>query len=512
MALPVDTDYGGGNMLPAGPRDAKDPKDKSSSSSSSSSSAPSSTTPSTTYTGTSSYVPSSAPAPAPKKPEKPAWMQAALDRVLNHQLESPEDKQDLADNLGVTAGALLPAAEETLTRQEKKYLSRWRTKGGRREGETERSERRGRQPAEPHTDADSLLRMVPGPYGSPTLSMSPAYRHGSVMREVRRADRERILGLDQPAEREKERQDKKEGAWDQAVEPMTWEEYQALDPRQRAAVDFNGALVAAVREDRANSRNLRRDATAQQKKDYRGALREMFGPERGSRIFAPQTVALLNELDIKDREGDLDDYLNLEVALTAKDLKHFEKPDMSHGATVGYTEAVNEAVTATPAEKLDEQIVDATLNLTRELAKSQRLIQDFRVATQREINMTVGVFGGTPQPIQTLPGWGDPGTPDNWTFDGYIQQNYSALSSLPSRQAREEQLARIRADLNDEQFQQFLTYVDVNTRQNMKYGKNQVLLDETPDGTVLDYIRPRKVRRTTGLLKSQREQKEKNRA
>ena len=99
------------------------------------------------------------------------------------------------------------------------------------------------------------------------------------------------------------------------TEQMSWDEYNALSPRQRAVVDANTALSQAIQNDLAN-------ANYQQERDpeYDSRVEALFGSGGGSDTYAPETVALLETLGLKNDRNDLDNYLSLSSLVTADDL------------------------------------------------------------------------------------------------------------------------------------------------------------------------------------------------
>lgn len=98
---------------------------------------------------------------------------------------------------------------------------------------------------------------------------------------------------------------------------LSWDEYHALTPRQRAAVDLNTAFVQARESDRALG------AKAVREKGYDEAVTSLFGEGGGSNTYAPSTVALLQSLDLGDTtQGDLDNYLDRSALVTESDLKY----------------------------------------------------------------------------------------------------------------------------------------------------------------------------------------------
>ena len=100
---------------------------------------------------------------------------------------------------------------------------------------------------------------------------------------------------------------------------LTWDEYDALDPAARAAVDFNGMLAQAVDKDKqltkldadASGEVTMREAAGKLKNlnGYRAAYKRMYGREAADdTVYAPSTLGLLNSMDLRD-SGDIRDFV-----------------------------------------------------------------------------------------------------------------------------------------------------------------------------------------------------------
>ena len=112
------------------------------------------------------------------------------------------------------------------------------------------------------------------------------------------------------------------------VRELTWDQYNALTPRARAAVDANTALVSAVRQDLAAGQNLEAaDDT------YLQGVEALFGKQGGSDTYAPATMQALSQLGLGNTEtGDLDQYLRGGALLTEDDLGQLTEQNFA-----GYT-------------------------------------------------------------------------------------------------------------------------------------------------------------------------------
>ena len=100
--------------------------------------------------------------------------------------------------------------------------------------------------------------------------------------------------------------------------PMTPKAYNALTPEQRAAVDFNTALIAAREEDLKSGWMIRR-----MPEEARAEYQKMFGEDAPTAGFAESTHQLLRKVGYTG-EANMEDFLSLEMATDVKDLKNLK--------------------------------------------------------------------------------------------------------------------------------------------------------------------------------------------
>jgi hypothetical protein len=141
---------------------------------------------------------------------------------------------------------------------------------------------------------------------------------------------------------------------DNTATPLSWEEYDKLSGDQRAAVDFNTLLVQAREIDLKTDPKWYSDAD---KAQYAKDVEAIFGPMGGSDTLGVKTVELLKKIDFKAVGQDLDEFLSLERAVSAKELKNFEfsKADLKEleNVKVGPPGAPG---TSAPAQSREEQL------------------------------------------------------------------------------------------------------------------------------------------------------------
>ena len=147
---------------------------------------------------------------------------------------------------------------------------------------------------------------------------------------------------------------------------LTRDEYFALSPRQRDAIDYNTALVAAVEADQAL-------AGTEMDDDYKGRVDSLFGKDGGSDVYAPNTVAFLESIGYQGtKSNDLDNFLNLQAGITDIDLENLAKDDFKpEKDDVRGDFALNMVSTVQPV-------------ITETLRNGQTLLDSFRASSNPE--------------------------------------------------------------------------------------------------------------------------------
>ena len=165
-------------------------------------------------------------------------------------------------------------------------------------------------------------------------------------------------------------------------EEMTWEDYNSLDPETRAAVDANTLLREAVDKDtalvtqfdsnkdgRLSYAEGRKHYAARDDKNYDNNYRRVFNrgmsvdpkQPRGSEIaelndltYAPNTLAVLNMLDMNDSRGVLDDYLNGTAFINADDIKEKRHTRKDGKADFGFDAVGRDVLNTAVAEGMQQ--------------------------------------------------------------------------------------------------------------------------------------------------------------
>lgn len=260
---------------------------------------------------------------------------------------------------------------------------------------------------------------------------------------------------------------------------MTRAEYDALSDKQRAAVDFNTSLAKAVRRDLRLQGEY--DPSKGERKRYEAAEEAMFGPERGSDIYAPETMALLRQLKVKDASDDLDDYLGLKVAVTEDDLVNFDTGPAEAGAVIDgrVPEAVRPSIT------YKQHLVDSAQEaLQTQLAQGAKLLQDYRSTTATTRRQDIEDMGGVYKSPATQVGFGAE------NLDRMVSGTFDELLGYDKKKIADS-LELMRQQLPEQDLKAFFQYADRRTREAQQY--DIALGDGTSSYT------PEKYRKLLGL-------------
>ena len=109
---------------------------------------------------------------------------------------------------------------------------------------------------------------------------------------------------------------------------MTWEQYDALSPDQKAAVDFNARQVKARQKDlKMNLHGSGIPLKGEILDKYRANTVSIFGETGNSDVIALNTVELLKEIDYQAAGDDIDEWLALKHTVDSEQLKNFKLTD-----------------------------------------------------------------------------------------------------------------------------------------------------------------------------------------
>lgn len=304
-----------------------------------------------------------------------------------------------------------------------------------------------------------------------------------------RAEREKVLGISTGALTTTPDMLK------DAVDRLTPDEYNQLSTRQRAAVDFNTMLATAVKKDLNRQDTKYADVPDQARATYDKSVEKMFG-ENGSDLYAPETMAVLRQLKISDPTDDLDDYLNLKVAITEDDLKNItDKQPAPNYVIEGRAPEGDRG-------KLEvvEGLVDKTQQLQQALVKGKQMLQSFQATAANERAEDLGFLGGS-SPLASRPSLGF--QPAQFTESGapadlntYFRRAFEDLTNEKNPD-RSKVLDALKVDLHPDELQAFMDYATTRARNSRQYGAS---MGEDPSS---EYARPKEIRALLGLDKKE---------
>lgn len=272
---------------------------------------------------------------------------------------------------------------------------------------------------------------------------------------------------------------------------MSWDDYMALTDDQRAAVDFNTLLIQAREKDL----NADYKRTPETRKSYDKAVTEMFGEDGGSEVFAPETMALLEQIDFKaTSEDDLDDFLSLKRTISEKELKNF-KIETETIPVLNPDGSASPLITDAPTG--ESQLAFNTSRLQQEMARSNELLQNFRATFRLDRNENLSYWGGIENDPRIGLGYGFEGIrgPERAGFDELAQDVLRELAYKGNDPAQI--WATVNAGLTEEwERKALMRYLDTRTRNAAAYGAGLHL-----EGDPKDYRTPEEFREMLGLDK-----------
>ena len=305
-----------------------------------------------------------------------------------------------------------------------------------------------------------------------------------------RAEREDVLGIENKTAASITADDVKK-----MTKQLTAADYNAMTPKQRSAVDFNTLLSTAVQRDLSRQDDYEKGGI-EKNATYLTRQKELFGEDRGSDLYAPETLAVLAKLNLEDKVADLDDYLGLKVAITEDDIRKLDgkgvnkTTELLHDMPVTLSGQKQQASDATTRDEYVNAAVNKTAELQSVLAKGNQLLETVGAAAtgDRSLDADSERLGGLRDKPVNMLGYGDSGT------DKIFQDAYEAMADKTSGFEPDQILAELRSAAgSDEDFQQFLSYADTRTR---NAEQNKVDLGANEAGK---YRSPAEFRKMLGL-------------
>jgi len=254
------------------------------------------------------------------------------------------------------------------------------------------------------------------------------------------------------------------------TDEMTDAEYNALTPRQRAAVDFNTMLTDAVRHDKQHQGWYDENINPLERRTYDAAVTKMFGEDRGSDLYAPETMAVLRQVfgteQGADENGALSDYTSLKATIKAKDLN---SGVLAPGTPADDTRNVRVAEDTNLVESDRQTLIDnlarGTQAMERVLARGNALLASpsiqFALTSERLQDMQR--LGAMEPGIKATLGYGQD------EVSGYFQQAFDILSDPKNQAKKDDILGTMNSELSPEEFKAFLAYADNRSLMAQRY-------------------------------------------
>jgi hypothetical protein len=252
-------------------------------------------------------------------------------------------------------------------------------------------------------------------------------------------------------------------------EAMTSAEYAALSPQQKAAVELNSLLLAAAKHDRrVGHESTGKEAKNAEGKEYQEIVEKLFPGEGVSADYAPNTVQVLESIGWTGTGTDLDDILSGKLLFNEQDIADLGPSKGGPDASLNTGEHLR--------DELQASLVKAFTTARKEPMRGENLLEAKRTLTD------VGKMPGysADEGREVVPGV---------SLGKFIQSGFDLLANSNSGFTAEQIIADARSNLDDREFQAFLNFVDVNSRDAKKYRQP---LGDTAATTYFDPVEFRK--------------------
>jgi hypothetical protein len=254
------------------------------------------------------------------------------------------------------------------------------------------------------------------------------------------------------------------------VQPMRPAEYRALTDRQQGAVDFNTLMAKAARRDINQQENY--NPSADEKKEYDATLKGIFGEDGGSQTYAPETLALLRQIMYEDQGGDIDDFLNMNMAVTAGALTTV--PELQEGnPAADILRTVKGSGNRVGSQSL---LAANTKQVQEQVAKGTELLHSITAMTREARNDDIKGLGGIERPVKERLGYAENAIPegsDQIDLDGDFRKIFETITLPENRNKRDQILNEIKPKLENYEkgtFDKLLKYIANRNRIELTYG------------------------------------------
>ncbi len=264
--------------------------------------------------------------------------------------------------------------------------------------------------------------------------------------------------------------------------------YENLNDERRAAVDLNTLMYLAAERDKKLWKDYRDPEKAEQRNlepipdDYVEEFEAIFGEgAKGSKRYAPNTIDLLNSINYETEDLRVKDFLKLRPGVATTELGGFS---LDPGDQTGLT----------GSEKLRRSI---QADLVNTFTQAQEKGGERLKSLQRDLLGIDDMPGYKTEEV----GKGETSRENQRT--AFFQK---ALSNLSMASKWDKGGAEFNKDLaeiqrllsNEQEFLDFLKYVDTRTNEATQYGE-AIVPDLTQDGERVRQVLPQRLRNRLGL-------------
>jgi hypothetical protein len=280
--------------------------------------------------------------------------------------------------------------------------------------------------------------------GIPSVDLADEHRTAAAEAASDAASRER-------SDKRATRKGLREGGTNQRQRAMTADEFAALSPRQKAAVELTSMLAAAAEADRQVGHGpTGKPATTEDGIAYQATVEEMFGGDATDMRYAPNTVEVLRNIGWTGEDVNLNDIVKGKLGFTRQDLADLERPENKTGTDARLN------TSAKMRDDLQASLVKAFAASRKEAVTGENLLEGKR--TLLGYDELPGFASGKSREVA-------PGV----DLNTYIRKAFDILADSNSQYEPQQVLDQAKVTLSDEEFQAFLNFVDINSRESKNY-------------------------------------------
>jgi hypothetical protein len=253
----------------------------------------------------------------------------------------------------------------------------------------------------------------------------------------------------------------REGGRADKLKAMTSDAFAALSPRQKAAVELNSMLTAAIEADLGVGQ---KGNPGGQK--YDDAVEELFTGEGATARYAPNTVGVLENIGWSGPATDLDDILKGRALFTRQDIDDLgpEREGVAPDASLNTSMKIR--------DDIQSSLVKAFTSARKEPVQGENLL-----AAKQDLLDYKDMPGFSNKPgREVVPGV---------DLNSFFRSGFDLLSNSNTEFTPEQILADAKQNLTEQEFQQFLNFVDVNSRDAKNYRQP---LGTNPEQTYFDPV------------------------